>query len=202
MSYSINENGYSPNIRYKGKILRIVEQPVKLPNGMKKIYEYAERSPGVRIIVSDRSKILLTKEWRFETHNSDFRLPGGKVFDSIDDYTHAAMNPGFNINHFCKIAAQKELKEETTLYYDLDSFEKIHLSKCGATIKWDLFYYLVEVPTQNIDRIKVETIEGEQIEVHWLSYHDVKELCFNGGIQEDRSVAVLLRYLHSHNHID
>src|SRR6266568_4139362 len=59
---------------------------VRQPDG--RVFEIARRAPGVRVIIADRAahKILLTKEFRQELGAHDFRLPGGKVFDSLDQY--------------------------------------------------------------------------------------------------------------------
>jgi hypothetical protein len=52
----------NPTEKYRGRILRIMNQCVEFPDGTKKSFEYAERAPGVRVIVTDGSNILLTKE--------------------------------------------------------------------------------------------------------------------------------------------
>jgi hypothetical protein len=38
------------------------------------------------MIITDGSRILITKEWRNEQNGFDYRLPGGKVFDSLREY--------------------------------------------------------------------------------------------------------------------
>jgi hypothetical protein len=41
----------------------------------------------VRIIIqNEEKKILLTKEFRYELDAYDWRLPGGKVVDTLDEY--------------------------------------------------------------------------------------------------------------------
>lgn len=46
------------------------------------------RPPGIRALIVNKEKkqILLSKEFRYELNNWDYRLPGGKVFDSLNDY--------------------------------------------------------------------------------------------------------------------
>ncbi|MEI6117757.1 MAG: hypothetical protein WCP92_00380 [bacterium] len=48
--------------------------------------EIAKRSPGVRLIICDGDKILITNEFRKEVNTDDYRLPGGKVFDTLKEY--------------------------------------------------------------------------------------------------------------------
>ncbi len=75
-------------IVYSGKIFEIVRQPMKI--GAKVVdFEIARRSPGVRMLVVRDGRILLVKEFRTEHDGFDYRLPGGKVFDSLRDYKRA-----------------------------------------------------------------------------------------------------------------
>jgi hypothetical protein len=74
----------SENIVAKGKIFELVQ--LEQPDG--RIFEVARRTPGVRLIIPDYAteKILLTKEFRRELNDFDYRLPGGKVFDTLDEF--------------------------------------------------------------------------------------------------------------------
>ncbi len=44
------------------------------------MFETAVRSPGVRLIIVKDNQMLITKEFRGELDDYDYRLPGGKVF--------------------------------------------------------------------------------------------------------------------------
>lgn len=60
---------------------------VEFPLMMVKTFEKARRAPGTRLIIPvGEDSILLTKEYRQEVDGYDFRLPGGKVFDSLEEY--------------------------------------------------------------------------------------------------------------------
>ena len=51
--------------------------------------EIVRRPPGVRLLIVKEGNVLLTKEYRHEADGYDFRLPGGKVFESLRDFkTH------------------------------------------------------------------------------------------------------------------
>lgn len=70
-------------IRYKGKLFEVVSEPVEI-EGKTFEFEKVRRSPGVRLIMKDgQGNILLTREFRRELSKFDYRLPGGKVFDSL-----------------------------------------------------------------------------------------------------------------------
>ena len=72
-------------IVFQGKLIEVVQQTVEI--GDKQLLrEIARRSPGVRLIICDGDKILITKEFRREVNVEDYRLPGGKVFDTLKEY--------------------------------------------------------------------------------------------------------------------
>jgi hypothetical protein len=71
-------------VPYRGKIFEIVQ--TTQPDG--RVFEKAVRAPGVRLIIANKPsrKLLLTREFRSELNDWDYRLPGGKVFDTLDEY--------------------------------------------------------------------------------------------------------------------
>jgi len=184
-----------PVEQYRGKLIRIATQRMGFPDASEKTFEFAERAPGVRILVTDGERILLTKEWRSETQNWDHRLPGGKVFDTLEEYLVEKEKGDEHLQAWALAAARKELSEETSLQMPADSFKHIGRSVAGATVVWDLHYYLVEMAKQEGTLPGITTGEGEQTHPEWFTHEQVKALCIAGHIQEDRTVAVLLRYL-------
>ena len=72
------------NIAFKGRIFEIVQ--TEQHDG--RVFEVARRAPGVRLIIAnkDEQKVLLTREFRAELNGWDYRLPGGKVFDTLDEF--------------------------------------------------------------------------------------------------------------------
>jgi ADP-ribose pyrophosphatase YjhB (NUDIX family) len=174
-------------ITYQGRIIEVVEQEVDL-GGKSKTFEYARRSPGVRLIIPKDDGILLSKEFRHELQTYDYRLPGGKVYDSLEEY-NAALAGGVDIAEAAKQAAIKEAAEEAGLKItDLAFF---HKSVCGATVVWDLFYFVVngfEQQEQNLE-------EGEDIAMEWVSREQAEKMCLDGSMSEERSALILLKYL-------
>jgi ADP-ribose pyrophosphatase len=176
-------------IVYQGKLFEVVEQPMNVDSKIKN-FEYARRAPGTRIIIIKDNKILITKEHRHEHKDYDYRLPGGKVFDSLKEYNLAVSNKTDLIKS-ATIAAKKECYEEVGIIVNnLDLFK---VTKAGATIKWDLYYFVTSdfkesAKGQNLD-------EGEVIKPHWFTFDKVKQLCIHGKMKEYRSVGVLLSFL-------
>jgi len=174
-------------IVYKSKLFEIIRQPMKIGDKIVE-FEITRRPPGVRLLIVKDKKILLTREFRTELKAYDYRLPGGKVFESIDEY-HSALEKHKNILKHAIEAVRRESIEETGL--NPLKIKHIYTSKAGLTVIWDLFYFLIsdfEVQKQKLGL-------GEIIKPEWYSFKDVKKLCLNDKIKEDRTVAVLLRLL-------
>lgn len=169
---------------FSGKIGEVIH--TKQKDG--RVFERYRRPPGVRlIIVSPEQKILVTREHRGETAGIDLRLPGGKVCDSLDDY-HALLGSGKDIVEAAKEAAIKEALEETGLI--IDNPRLITKANAGATVEWDLYYFLADSYTQNPGGQELE--DGEDIEVAWLTANDLRQAIENGQMQEWRSAGVLM----------
>lgn len=181
---------------YQGNILEIIQQ--KFQVGEQEItYELARRSPGTRLIIlSPDNKLLITREYRKELGTWDYRLPGGKVFDTLSEYNQALQNKE-DITAKAEQAAIKEAREEVGI--DVERIRHFATSKCGASVSWDLFYFLVEQYQPIQDGQSLE--HGEYIEVLTIDLDQAKQICLEGKMQEDRSVAVLLRFLYENGKI-
>ena len=97
-------------IVYSGKIFEIVKYEVNVENKISE-FEKARRSPGTRLIIHKDKNMLITKEYRYEHKLYDFRLPGGKVFDTLKEYQEALDNK-IDITKSAGNAAKKEALEE------------------------------------------------------------------------------------------
>lgn len=184
----------SRSVVFSGRLIQIVRQPMLLANGRELVFETAERSPGVRTIVWTGHSVLLNREWRHESEKWDYRLPGGKVFDDLKTYNASRSDPD-EILRLSKRAATRELAEETGLSADHQSLELIAKSVCGATIEWDLYYYLLRLDGEAPICPPGVTEEGECISAAYHTVSDIVRFFLSGEICEDRSAAVLIRFL-------
>jgi len=173
---------------YKGRIIGI-ELEEKEINGKIIKFEKAVRSPGVRIIAYKDNQILLTKEFRYELNDWDYRLAGGKVVDKLEEYL-PIREDSQKLNEAVEEAVRREAKEELGL--DVKSMTLFKKSTCGATVEWDLYYYTTN---DFIEQIENNPDEGEQIEKMWVSFEEASNMCTNGKISEERSAIVLLNFL-------
>lgn len=180
-------------IVYQGRIIEVVNQKVNT-QGKEQTFEFARRSPGTRlIIVSPDNKILLTKEFRMEVDGFDYRLPGGKVFDTLVEYNEF-LRSGQDMIPKAEQAAILEGIEEVGI--DVEEINHFGTSKVGSTVVWDLIYFVVSKYSHRETGQELDGA-GEDIEVVEVSFDEAKQICLDGRMQEDRSVAMLLKYIHS-----
>ncbi|MBI4022752.1 NUDIX domain-containing protein [Candidatus Berkelbacteria bacterium] len=170
-------------IAFAGKIGEVVQ--TAQPDG--RVFERYRRSPGVRlVIVSADQKILMSKEFRTESRLDDLRLPGGKVCDTLEEY-HSLLESGADIVEAAKQAAIKEAREETGL--EVRTPELIVKAVAGATVEWDLYYFLFRDYEENEHGQQLEN--GEDIETVWMSTQEIRDAIAAGQMHEWRSVGVL-----------
>ena len=120
----------------------------------------------------------------------DFRLPGGKVFDTLKEYKEVLSNKA-DIMSLSLEAAKKESIEETGII--LKNVKHASTSKAGLTVEWDLHYFISTEFEKNPKGQELE--EEEIIEVQWKTFDEVRKMCLDGSIKEDRTAAFLLRFL-------
>lgn len=173
----------------KGKLFELVQ--LKQDDG--RVFEVARRAPGVRLIIVSREagKVLLTKEFRHELNDWDYRLPGGKVFDSLDEY-EAHRASGDDILNAAIAKAKGEGAEEAGV--DIKEVKLFKKSTLGATVEWDLFVFEATDWQPHADGQNLE--HGEQIEAdNWFTFEEAEQMILDGKMQEERIALILLQWL-------
>lgn len=182
----MNESIYA-----QGKMFELVH--LKQPDG--RVFEVARRAPGVRVIIANQQKrqVLLTKEFRRELNGYDYRLPGGKVFDSLAEFEQFRGTER-DILEPASAKAQAEAAEEAGMMIDgVTLFKK---STLGATVEWDLYVFEATSWREHQDGQTLE--EGEQVDdVSWYDFDKVEKMILAGDMQEERIALILLQWLHS-----
>lgn len=167
-------------------------------NNQKKLIKrkMVRRPPGVRALIlnkNDNQKILLSKEFRYELDKWDYRLPGGKVFDTLDLYKEAIARN--DVQKYVDESVAKEVLEEVGLI--VKSQKLLKISHDGAGVIWDLFYYEIKDYEESLDGAHLE--ENEFVEGYvWKSFDEIIKMCIEQKINEERTVGVLLSYILKH----
>ena len=178
-------------VLFSGKLIDIASRTLRVSReGVETVYsiEVARRPPGVRILVHNAGKYLLLKEFRSELGRWDYRLAGGKIFESQSQHL-AFLVSGDDILDAASGAVVAEAREE--LGIKVHSATILRKSSAGATIDWDLYFFQVlsfeEIP-QGPSPESTELLVAE-----WHGHTSVLELIKSGEFSEDRSIGLLLQ---------
>lgn len=187
-------------VKYSGRLFQVIDRQTTYSfqnngeNVRKPIsYELIRRPPGVRAIVVNEGKILLNREYRYELGKWDLRLPGGKVFDSNEEYC-LSVSRG-NLSGDIREKVKEELLEESEII--AEDYTLFCISHCGFTVEWDLYYFIVNrfKTLPSFCERKINVREYEFIEPQWIGLSEVKDLALSGMMSEDRSIIALLKFL-------
>jgi len=150
------------------------------------------RPPGIRALLVDKKKgkILLSREFRYELNGWDYRLPGGKVFDSLEEYKKSLKQE--DVLEHVEATVPKEVLEE--IGFVVNNPKLLKVSHDGAGVIWDLYYYEITDFTISEDGPQLE--ENEVVSGFvWKSYEEIIKLCIGKEIHEERTIGVLLTYI-------
>ena len=160
---------------WEGIHFKVFHETVEVTPGKTDTFEYIWRIDGTRsIVVNNANQILLTREYRHELQDYDWRLPGGKL-----DYVGEPIIQ----------AASRELKEETGI--TAKNWRYLWATAPDATIRFRRHFLVasdIAIGAQDLD-------EGEEISLSWFSHAAVKELALTGQIREEISALSILRYI-------
>ena len=175
-----------------GRLIQLVQTRHHI-QGKDVVYEKARRAPGVRLLIpsKDGRQVLLTREYRLELGAYDYRLPGGKVFDTLVEFLDA-LNSGAKIELAARNKAVGEGAEEAGLA--ITDIRLVERSVAGATIEWDLYCYEV---TDYVDTGEQALEHGEDITVAWFPVETAFKMALSGEMRDDRAAAVFMRWLYS-----
>jgi 8-oxo-dGTP pyrophosphatase MutT (NUDIX family) len=182
----------SDQVVFEGELFEIIRRTIEYINGdLTGVLEVelARRPPGIRAILRDNDhRLLLIKEYRIEHNDWDYRLAGGKVFDSLAEFR--AISSDEELLAHASVALEREVLEETG--WTIGDRKLLCITKAGASVLWDLYFYEAVVKAKSLS---APVVGDEIIHPEWLSVDQVLEMCINGRIKEDRTVGVLLRYI-------
>lgn len=169
---------------------------VQIPKSDGRVFEVARRAPGVRLIIADkaRKQVLLTREHRWELDSWDYRLPGGKVFDTLKEL-EAYRQSGEDILKAATNKAKEEAAEEAGM--QVNGVVLYKKSMLGATVEWDLYIFEATDWRAHKDGQNLKEDEQKGIDVQFYDYTEVERMILEGHMQEERVGLVLLQWIKS-----
>ena len=169
---------------YQGTVLKVYKDHMKFSNGNTEDWDFIHHDGAAAVIpVMDDGKILMVKQYRNTLERDTLEIPAGKLDDPDEEGI---------------VCASRELKEETG--YSSDDLEwlltiRTTVAFCDERI--EVFVARNLIPgEQHLD-------EDEFVDVKAYKLEELKEMIFEGKIQDSKTMAAILayesKYLHGQN---
>jgi ADP-ribose pyrophosphatase len=157
---------------YRGRILRVREDTVRLPNGKTAEREVAEHPGGVGILALDGGDVLLVRQYRYAFSRVLTEIPAGKREPGEEPF----------------VTAQRELREEigATAGKWTELGALIASPGCYGEV---LYLYMAQELTFG----DVHPDEDEFLDVVRMPFDRAVELCMTGELTDAKTVAALLK---------
>lgn len=157
---------------YRGRILRVREDTVRLPNGRTAEREVAEHPGGVGILALDGGDVLLVRQYRYAFSRVLTEIPAGKREPGEEPF----------------VTAQRELREEigATAGKWTELGALIASPGCYGEV---LYLYMAQELTFG----DTHPDEDEFLDVVRMPFDRAVELCMTGELTDAKTVIALLK---------
>ena len=171
-------------LAYQGTVLKVYKDHMKFSNGNTEDWDFIHHDGAAAVIpVMDDGKILMVKQYRNALERDTLEIPAGKLDDPDEEGI---------------VCASRELKEETG--YSSDDLEwllTIRTTVAFCDERTEAFVARNLTPgEQHLD-------EDEFVDVKAYKLEELKEMIFEGKIQDSKTMAAILayesKYLHGQN---
>lgn len=168
------EKTLKENLIYDGKIIKLYNDDVICPNGLKATREYIKHPGGACVLPIFNDEVLLISQYRYAYHKDILEVPAGKIEPNEDPLK----------------AAIRELEEETG--YKAKSL--IPLGEIYPTVGYtDEVIYLFA--SENLAVGHTHLDKDEFIDLKRVKLSDAYDMALKGTIKDAKTVAVILRYV-------
>ena len=166
-------------LMYKGAILDIYKDTMKLPNDSIEEWDFVSHRMGAAAVlpVMPDGRIVMVRQYRIAIGRETIEIPAG-CRDSLAEDT--------------KVTAERELQEETGYSSDDISF-LISIKTTVAFCDEAVDVYLAK----NLKLGKQMLDEAEEIDVEYYSLEELCKRIYAGEIQDSKTVAAIMAYSNS-----
>ena len=158
---------------YRGRILRVREDRVRLPNGKEGVREVVEHPGGVGILALDGDDVLLVKQYRYAFSRVLTEIPAGKREPGEDPF----------------VTAQRELKEEIGATAEARGRTWGALIASPGCYGETLYLFLACELTFG----ETHPDADEFLETVRVPFDEAVELCMSGELTDAKTVAAILK---------
>ncbi|HHT62131.1 MAG: NUDIX hydrolase [Bacillota bacterium] len=169
-----NEPTIESTYLYRGKVLNLRKDKVRLPNGKISEREIVEHSGAVAIVpVTDEGNIILVKQYRKPVEKETIELPAGKL----------------NKNEDPEDCAQRELQEETGFSGKL-AYKFSYYSTPGFSN--EILHMFI---ARDLKVSPLQCDEDEFVEKLEVSPHEAMHMIVKGEIMDAKTIIGILAFL-------
>ena len=171
-------------LAYQGTVLKVYKDHMKFSNGNTEDWDFIHHDGAAAVIpVMDDGKILMVKQYRNALERDTLEIPAGKLDDPDEEGI---------------VCASRELKEETG--YSSDDLEWLLTIRTTVAFCDEIIEVFV---ARNLIPGEQHLDEDEFVDVKAYKLEELKEMIFEGKIQDSKTMAAILayesKYLHGQN---
>ena len=161
----------SKKMIYQGKIIKLTENLVQLPDGSSEWQEWVEHPGGAVVLaLNDHNEICLLKQYRGIVDEWIWELPAGKI-----DNKEAPIE-----------TAKRELAEEAGIEASQWISLGTYLSSPGVFSE-AIYMYMVK----DIKPGKIGHDANEYIQVNWISLDEARQYMLDNTIKDGKTIACI-----------
>lgn len=159
---------------FQGRIIRLTQEQVTLPNGQHMDMEVVHHPGGVAVLALDgQQRLCLLRQYRHLTGGWIWEIPAGKI-----DHQEPTV-----------MTAQRELREEA----GLTAPEFIYLGKTISSP--GIFTEIVHVYlATDLQQVAQQHEPEELIEVHWIELATIHDWIADGTIYDAKTIVGVMLY--------
>ena len=170
---NLHEERLSGKHIFKGRVIDLEVDQIRLPDGHDSIREVINHPGGVAIFaMDDQDRVALVRQYRYPMGEIVLELPAGKLEKGEDP----------------RDSGLRELREETGLIPGVFESMGVSYSSPGILAERIYLYFakdLKQGPTQPDD--------GEFVETVWIPYPELMDMARRGEIVDGKTLAGLLK---------
>ncbi|MCR5419658.1 MAG: NUDIX hydrolase [Lachnospiraceae bacterium] len=164
-------------LKYKGSILEIYSDTMKLPDGRTEEFDFIKHKGAAAVIpVMEDGRILMVKQFRNALDRYTLELPAGAL-DSPNEPTHDC--------------AYRELEEETGYYASKENVTfllSMYSTVAFCNEKIDIYV------AKNLIKTQQHLDDDEYIDVYAYTLEELFEMILNKEIVDGKTIAGLMTY--------
>ena len=165
---------------HNGAIVDIYQDRMKLPDGAEENFDFIKHKGAAAVIpVLDDGRIVMVRQYRNAIDSYTIEIPAGGL-NGADEPT--------------KIAAHRELEEETGSYTDIENVEfllTLYTTVAFCNEKIDIYV------ARDLKKTQQHLDDDEFIDVEVYTTDELAQMVYDGKIVDAKTIAGIMSYIRS-----